>query len=63
MPRNSEPNYDNWLQDTAAYEEWAGIDDNYDDDEEKITEEDEFDRWRDDHNGAYDEMRALRGEN
>jgi len=45
MPRNSEPNYDNWLQDTAAYEKWAGIDDDYDE-EDYPADTDPYDRWR-----------------
>jgi len=44
--------YDSWLQDSSAYEEWAGI-------SEEEDREDEFDRWRDEHNGAYDKMRAI----
>ena len=32
MPQNID--YDRWLQSSKAYEEWAGIDDDYDDDDD-----------------------------
>ena len=47
-------NYDAWLQNSSAYEEWAGL---LDDEDEG--ERDDFDSWRELNHEEYD---ARRGE-
>ena len=47
-------NYDSWLNNSSAYEEWAGLLD----EEDVENTNDDFDTWRELNHEEYDAMRG-----